>query len=375
VEWNARNVGLDFRWGNKARGIGFSHYNLCRGLSLPASSHSIISPHKFTTYPLWQIRMSTAPPVLAVVIPAYRAEPKIAKVISAIPPLVNFIVVVDDSSPDGTAAVVKALQPADQRIHLLRHEVNTGVGGATLDGYLRAYELGADIIIKMDSDDQMDPRFIPQLIQPILDDEADYTKGNRFLHPNELKSMPQIRKMGNIGLSFLAKLASGQWHIFDPTNGYTAIHRDIIPLLERNYLHPRYFFETSLLIELRLNRAVIRDVFIPARYGDETSHLSPLDSLFRFPLLLLRGFFHRMRVEYFLRDFTPVSLFLLAGIPFTLFGLIFGIVHWIISAQNATPATTGTVMVATLPFILGLQLLLQSLVMDIQGTPEKPYHH
>ncbi len=271
--------------------------------------------------------------------------------------------------------IVETLKATDARIHLLRHETNTGVGGATLDGYLEAVNLGADIIIKMDSDDQMDPRYIPQLIQPILDGEADYAKGNRFLHTAELKSMPQIRKMGNIGLSFLAKLASGQWHIFDPTNGYTAIHSDIVPLLDTKYVHSRYFFETSMLIELRLVDAVVKDVFIPARYADEDSYLSPLDSFFRFPLLLLRGFFHRWRVEYFLRDFSVVSLFLIAGIPLALFGLIFGLVNWVSSAQNQIPATTGTVMVATLPFIIGMQLLLQSLVMDIQGTPEKPIHH
>lgn len=318
--------------------------------------------------------MTQSPPVLAVVIPAYKAEAKISQVIASILPVVAFVVVVDDCSPDGTAALVEEMQTTDPRIHLLRHQQNTGVGGATLTGYSEALKLGADIIIKMDSDDQMDPRYIPQLILPIMEDEADYTKGNRFLHSTELKSMPQVRKLGNIGLSFLAKLASGQWHIFDPTNGFTAIHSDLIPLLDHRSIHPRYFFETSLLIELRLVGAVVKDIFIPARYAGEESHLSWLDSLFRFPWLLIRGFFHRVRVEYFLRDFTPVSMFLLAGIPATLFGLIFGVVKWAISAQNQVPATTGTVMVATLPFILGLQLLLQSLVMDIQATPVKPVH-
>jgi glycosyltransferase involved in cell wall biosynthesis len=314
-------------------------------------------------------------PILAVVIPAYRAESKIEKVIANLPAGIHFMVIVDDASPDGTADIVQRLQDSDPRIHLIRHEKNTGVGGAVMDGYDEALRLGAEIILKMDSDDQMDPGYIPQLIQPIVDGEADYTKGNRFLHAAELKSMPFVRKAGNIGMSFMAKLTAGHWHIFDPTNGFTAIHRDVIPLLDQRYIHSRYFFETSMLIELRLVRAVVRDVFIPARYGDEQSHLSILDSFFRFPLLFLRGFFHRWRMEYFVRDFTPVSLFLASGIPATLFGLIFGIVNWVLSARNQTPATTGTVMVATLPFIIGLQLIMQSLVMDIQSTPTSPIHH
>lgn len=319
--------------------------------------------------------MSESQPVLAVVIPAYRAESKIEKVVSNIPETVGIIVVVDDCSPDQTVNIVEAINKKDLRVHLIRHNKNTGVGTATLDGYYKAVKLGAEVIIKMDSDDQMDPLYIPQLIQPILDCEADYTKGNRFLHAVELKSMPRVRKLGNVGLSFLAKLASGHWHIFDPTNGFTAIHRDLVPLLDTRYIHARYFFETSMLMELRLVRAVVKDVFIPAKYADEESFLSIVDSLLRFPVLLLRGFLHRWRVEYFLRDFTPVSLFFIAGLPAVIFGLVFGLVHWVISVKTQTPATTGTVMVATLPFIIGMQLLLQSLVMDIQGTPDKPIHH
>jgi glycosyltransferase involved in cell wall biosynthesis len=169
-------------------------------------------------------------PLIAVVIPAYRAERQILKVLSGIPSFVSFIVVVDDCSPDTTAELVR--NHTDPRIHLVSHSANQGVGGAVLTGYNRALELGAEIIAKMDSDDQMDPAYLIPLLAPILTGQADYTKGNRFLHVNELQSMPLIRRIGNAGLSFLTKAASGYWNIFDPTNGYTAIHASIIPLLE-----------------------------------------------------------------------------------------------------------------------------------------------
>lgn len=260
----------------------------------------------------------------------------------------------------------------DPRIHLICHEVNTGVGGAVLDGYEKAVALGADVIVKIDSDGQMGPSLMKTLIKPILQRHADYTKGNRFLHASQLKSMPPLRRLGNTGLSFLSKISSGCWNVFDPTNGYTAIHRVAAQLINRENIHRRYFFESSMLIELRLIRAVVRDVYMPARYGDETSSLSEFDSLFRFPPLLLKGFLRRLKIEYFIRDFTPVSLFLVAGIPMVIFGLIFGLYHWAQSIAQQVPATTGTVMVATLPVIIGIQLILQAFVMDIQNTPSIP---
>jgi len=309
---------------------------------------------------------------IAVVIPAYRCEKQIRGVIETLPPFVDLIIVVEDCSPDNTAAVVQALMQEDPRIHLICHEVNTGVGGAVLDGYERAVALGADVIVKIDSDGQMDPSLMKTLIKPILQRHADYTKGNRFLHASQLKSMPPLRRLGNTGLSFLSKISSGCWNVFDPTNGYTAIHRVAAQLINRENIHRRYFFESSMLIELRLIRAVVRDVYMPARYGDETSSLSEFDSLFRFPPLLLKGFLRRLKIEYFIRDFTPVSLFLVAGIPMVIFGLIFGLYHWAQSIAQQVPATTGTVMVATLPVIIGIQLILQAFVMDIQNTPSIP---
>lgn len=311
-------------------------------------------------------------PVIAVVIPAYRAEQQILKVLSGIPVYVSFIVVVDDCSPDNTAQVVRDI--ADQRVHLVSHQSNQGVGGAVLTGYDVACNLGADIIVKMDSDDQMDPAHIIPLIAPILNHRADYVKGNRFLHINELQKMPLKRRVGNGGLSFLTKVASGYWNIFDPSNGYTAIHSSVISLLETKKIHRRYFFETNMLIELGIIRAVIRDVYIPARYQNETSSLSEWKTLREFPPLLLAGFIRRSILQYFIRDFGVVSMLFLIGVLLSLFGSCFGAYQWYLSSQFDSPASTGTVMLAVLPLIIGFQLLTQALIVDIQNIPSEPIH-
>ncbi|PKO15280.1 MAG: glycosyl transferase family 2 [Chloroflexi bacterium HGW-Chloroflexi-10] len=306
---------------------------------------------------------------IAVVIPAYQAAKKIGTVLQNIPDFVKTIIVVDDGSKDNTAEVVQACK--DERITLIRHTVNQGVGQAMLTGYEQALKLGAEIVIKMDSDDQMDPAKIPALINPLLNGKADFTKGNRFLFLDELIRMPFIRRMGNLALSFFVKAASGYWSIFDPTNGYTAIHHTALKSIRFNRIAHDYFFETSMLMELGRAKAVVQDVSIPARYGDETSHLSIKRILISFPARLIRGLFKRIIFQYFLLSFEIVSLYLVVGFPLILFGSVWGIYHWIRSIITLVPATSGTVLIAVLPIILGFQLLLQALSTDLQSEPKE----
>jgi dolichol-phosphate mannosyltransferase len=309
-------------------------------------------------------------PHICVVIPMYKAQDHIARVLAGIPSFVQSIIVVDDCSPD--ASYEHAIAAANARVHFVRHEQNQGIGGAMLSGYQKALTLGAEIVVKMDADDQMDPVYLLPLITPILRGEADYTKGNRFLHARQLRSMPVRRRIGNIGLSFLTKMASGYWNIFDPTNGYTAIHAALIPLLDESAIDRRYFFESSMTIELGLIRAVVRDVYIPARYGAERSSLSERNALFSFPRRLFRGWLRRVWLQYFLRDFGLTSIYLITGIGLLLFGLIFGGYYWIRNAQFNTPTPAGTVMLAAMPVLLGIQFLLQSIFLDIQNIPDNP---
>ena len=307
---------------------------------------------------------------VAVIIPAYRAAGTVEKVLAGIADWVDIIYVVNDASPDETALRVRAV--ADPRIQLLTHDVNQGVGGAMLTGYRHALQQGVDISVKMDADDQMDPAHLSELIGPLLAGRADYVKGNRFHHAEVLRLMPLARKIGNAGLSFLIKAATGQWHIFDPTNGYTAIHRTALAALDFRELHPRYFFESSMLIALKRLGAVVEDVPIPARYGSEQSNLHVGRALTDFPCLLLRHSLRRIIWQYFIADFNAVSLFLLCGIPLIAFGVVFGLYHWIASYARNALTPTGTIMLAVLPLMLGFQLLLQALVLDIQQRPERP---
>lgn len=308
---------------------------------------------------------------IAVIIPAYKAESTIRDVVVGLPSWIDNIIIVEDCSPDETIDIVYRLQENDNRVHVLRHQQNRGVGGAVISGYKEALKLNADIVVKMDSDGQMDPVYLPILIKPILNHKADYTKGNRFLHERELKNMPMTRRVGNLGLSFLTKLASGYWNIFDPTNGYTAISRETINLLNFERIDERFFFETSILIELGLHRAVVKDVGIPSIYGSEISSLSERRALFEFPVKLFQGLIRRIIIIYFLRDFTALTLFLTTGIFLSSFGLVWGVVNWVRSSITGIIATTGTVMVAVLPLILGIQFLLQTIVMDIQNIPSE----
>jgi hypothetical protein len=226
----------------------------------------------------------------------------------------------------------------------------------------------------MDADGQMDARYLPALVRPIVTGAADYTKGNRFLHSAELRTMPSGRRVGNAGLSFFTKLASGYWPVFDPTNGYTAIHASLVPALDRSRISERFFFETSMLLELGRLRAVVHDVPIPARYGGERSALSKRRAAGEFPPRLVAATWRRIQRQYFIQDFTPVSLFLVAGTLFLLFGVVWGAYHWAESIRFGVAATTGTVMLAVLPVIIGVQLLLQALAQDIGNVPTEPIH-
>lgn len=318
------------------------------------------------------MRNPTSVPRVAVIIPGYRCENTISAVIQGLPDWVANIIYVDDSSPDGSLEVVRGLQSSDPRITILQHTANQGVGGAVLSGYREAVAQDADILVKMDSDGQMDPQYLPKLLQPILEGKADYTKGNRFLHFSKISAMPFLRRLGNVGLSFLVKAASGYWNVFDPTNGYTALHAAVFPLLDCERVDRRFFFESSLLAELGILRAVVRDVPIPARYGKEKSSLSELDALVNFPFRLAKKFLRRILIQYFIRDFSAFSLFSILGLVLMVFGVGWGAYYWWQSIQQGVPATTGTVMIAVLPLMVGIELIIQSIALDIHNVPSEP---
>lgn len=315
--------------------------------------------------------MSFAKFKLAVVIPAYRTENEILDVLQGIPTFIRYIIVVDDASPDSSANLVAAVAKRNKRIVLVRHEKNQGVGGAMVTGFKKALDLGAEIVIKLDGDGQMDPRYIPALITPLIAGEADYAKGNRFRDFSALRQMPFVRRIGNLGLSFLTKAATGYWNIFDPTNGYFAIRADVLAQLPLDRIDKGYYFETSMLSRLYLLDAFVQDVTIPARYRNEVSSLSIKRVLFEFPYKLTRTLIKRIILKYFIFDFSMMSIYLLTGIPLLLFGLIFGITKWIQYAELGIAAPTGTVILPTLSVILAIQILLSAIEIDLNAAPRK----
>ena len=310
---------------------------------------------------------------VAVVIPAYRVTQHIVELILSIPDSVWRIYVVDDACPDGSGKYVKT-QITDPRVCVLFQEVNGGVGSAVMAGYKAALADQADIIVKVDGDGQMDPALIPDFIAPIVSGEADYTKGNRFYDLEMVKSMPGIRILGNAVLSLLTKLSSGYWNLFDPTNGYTAIHADACKRLPFQKISERYFFETDMLFRLNTLRAVVVDIPMDAKYGDETSNLKISKIMVEFLYKHTRNFGKRIFYNYFLRDLSLASIELVLGLFLTSFGVVFGSYHWLVSAQLGVPTSAGTVMVAAMPFLIGLQLILSFIGYDIASIPRRSIH-
>ncbi len=316
--------------------------------------------------------VATTQPSVAVVIPAYRVASLITEVIARIPDEVRYIIVVDDASPDNLQEVLQEI--FDPRLIVLRHDKNSGVGGAMKTGFKKALELDADIIVKIDGDGQMDPTLLLYFIAPILTNVADYTKGNRFYHPESLHSMPPARLVGNAILSFMTKLSSGYWHIFDPTNGYIAIHGAVLRQLPLEKIDERYFFESDMLFRLNTVRAVIVDLPMDAVYAHEKSNLSILRVWPAFLKGHARNTLKRIIYNYFLRDFHLASLEWIAGVLLIGFGIVFGVVEWTTSVRTGVHASAGTVMLSALPVILGLQLLLSALNYDVANVPHLPVH-
>jgi len=306
-------------------------------------------------------------PRVAVVVPAFHVEDQIAGVLGRMPAFVDRVFVVDDASPDRTAGAVAAA--GDPRVTLLRHAANQGVGGAMATGFRAALEAGAEVVVKCDGDGQMDPQDIEALIRPLLEGRAEYSKGCRFHHAPELSTMPSVRRSGNFALTFLMKLASGYWHVLDPQNGFVAIRADTLRRIHLDRLARGYFFENDMLIRLNTLEARVADVPLPSRYAGEPSSLKPGRILIEFPLRLLGGFVRRVFWRYVFYDVSPVAVFLLFGSALFLFGTVFGAFHWIVNAIHERATPTGTVIVAAVPFILGFQLLLQALVLDVQNSP------
>jgi glycosyltransferase involved in cell wall biosynthesis len=307
---------------------------------------------------------------ITVVVPAYNEEELIGATLADVPEFVDSILVVDDASSDATAARVRAAAGGDPRVHVLTHERNQGVGSSVVDGYRWAIENGSDVAAVMAGDHQMPAEHLPRLLDAIVEEGYDAAKGNRFLNaPAAAGRMPMNRVIGNIVLTLLTKIASGYWSIFDSQNGYWAVTTDALRRLDLSRISRRYDLENSMLIGMNIISARIADLAIPAVYGKERSGIRLWRVVPGMLVTLFAGFWRRIYLKYVLYNFHPLALFLFSGLALLLWGLGFGL--WVaITSLGSDTASTATVMLAVIPFLLGFQLVGAAIALDILAEPK-----
>lgn len=322
---------------------------------------------------MFEYSLERARQSVAVIIPCYKVRRHILGVIEAVGPEVDAIYCVDDCCPEASGDFIEA-NARDPRIVVVRNAENQGVGGAVMAGYQRAILDGMQVLVKVDGDGQMDPSLVPLFIAPILKGQADYTKGNRFWDLSNIRRMPLIRRIGNLGLSFMTKASTGYWDVFDPTNGYTAIHANVAARLPFASISRRYFFETDMLFRLNIMRAVVCDVPMDATYGDEESNLKIGQVLGEFSYKHAKNLFKRIGYRYFLRDLTIASIELVAGIVLLVTGVAYGGWHWFQALESQQASAVGTVVLPSIALVSGLQFLLAFVGYDIASVPRQVLH-
>ncbi len=306
---------------------------------------------------------------VAVVVPAYNEEKLIAKTLRTMPPLVDRIFVIDDCSTDQTSARAAEVAAEDPRVEVVRQAQNTGVGGAIIAGHRRVLAEDLDVSVVMAGDAQMDPDYLPALLDPIADDGVQFSKANRFYARSSSEGMPAHRVFGNVVLSVMTKFSSGYYHLFDPQNGYTALHRDALGRLDLDAIRANYSFENSLLIHLNILRVRARDVPIPAVYGEEVSGMRLRRVVPMLLNTLFKGFWMRIWRKYVFPSFGPFALLFFGGIFATGLGLAAALVITILAFNDVT-ATPATVMISIAPLLAGIHLLVSALIVDMQESPD-----
>ncbi len=305
---------------------------------------------------------------IGVVIPAYNEETQIRKVLETIPDFVDRIIVVDDASTDKTAEVVRKYieETGDDRIELIVHEENQGVGGAIATGYKRAIELELDAVAVMAGDGQMDPDDLPALLDPVVEDRADYSKGNRLVTGEAWKKIPKVRYLGNAFLSLLTKIASGYWHIADSQTGYTVINRRALLAIDWDSIYKRYGVPNDILIKLNIANMRVVDVPINPLYNvGEKSKMKIPKVILPISWLLLKGFFERLWEKYVIRDFHPLVFFYTAGLILTPIGLLFGLYLIVVRLTGHGVAPTSALFAMFLT-ISGIQFILFAMWFDME---------
>lgn len=304
---------------------------------------------------------------VAAILPCYNEEKLIGKTIDMMPDFVDKILAVDDKSTDNTWEVISKIAKTNKRVVPLKHDANTGIGGAYVTGFNYSLENKIDLVFTMAGDAQCDTTYMTNMADTLLDHDLDYVKANRFVHLEALKQMPSFRRIGNTVITILTKFSSGYYSIFDSQNGYGVFRRKTLENLPFEHIGRRYDYENTLLIALSIMGARIKDEPVPAIYGDEVSTIPVFKTTMRALKVVWRGFWKRMYYKYVLVNFHPIALFLFSGLLSALVGLLFGgFIVYERFISNQSPST-GTVMLCVLPLIVGLQLLLTAITMDMNN--------
>jgi glycosyltransferase involved in cell wall biosynthesis len=305
---------------------------------------------------------------VAVVVPAYNEERLVGETLGAIPAFVDRVFVVDDASRDGTVERVRSFP--DERVRLIEHERNQGVGAAIVSGYRAALEEKVDVTCVMAADNQMDPADLPLLVTPVARGEAEYTKANRLFTGEAWSVIPHYRYLGNAILSLLTKIASGYWHVADSQSGYTAISRAALEQLDLDRVYPRYGFPNDLLVRLNVISARVRDVPSRPVYGvGERSGIRLRRVIPRISWLLLKGFVWRLTQKYVIRDFHPLIFFYGLGFLMTFVGVALGILETV-ERILGNPIPVATIVLVALLLISGSQLTLFAMWFDMESNKD-----
>ena len=252
--------------------------------------------------------------IIGVVVPCYNEGKQIGKVVETMPKFIDKIIIIDDKSKDNTVAQIELLRKKDIRVVLIKHSVNEGVGGAISSGYKWCRDNKIDVAVVMAGDGQMLSKDLPAILDPVVEDRADYSKANRLMSGEAYKKIPKVRYIGNSILSFLTKIASGYWHVMDSQTGYTAINSKMLKLIDWDRMYKRYGQPNDLLVRLNVYNAKVADIPIEPTYGvGEKSGIKITKVFFTIPKMLIKMFFWRLKEKYVIRDFHPLVLFYFAG--------------------------------------------------------------
>lgn len=308
--------------------------------------------------------------MIAVIVPAFNEEKLIGKVLKTIPSFVDHVIVIDDASSDRTGEVAKTHQEEDSRITYIQHKINEGVGGAIVTGYKWARDNGIDISVVMAGDAQMDPKDLPELLDPVVEGATDYSKGNRLFTGKAWKVIPKSRYFGNAVLSFLTKIASGYWHVADSQSGYGAITLEALKTIDVDAIYKRYGMPNDLLVKLNVYNFRVQDIPVTPVYGiGERSGIKIYKVVFTLSFLLMKLFLWRLKEKYVIRDFHPLVLFYLMGFVLTPIGIVFGF-YLLIYRIFIGPVAATSALFSAFFTISGLQSLFFAMWFDMEYNKE-----